>query len=136
LIGTTLVVPTGSLTLSSGSVTLTATATNSDICIGACLNPPVSTPQNNFQIQAGALTATAGSDISVDVAALTLGSFQNNGAHVNLTAGQSGSGNLFINGTLDVTGPPNLGAGSGNGGTVSLTSSSTTHFTIDPSATV
>src|SRR5262249_22465915 len=119
LIGATLrVTGVGPLELLAGRVAVTTTGT------GAFSSVMVGLGNGGLKIAAGDVSVSAGVDILVDTAALTLGNVLKNGPKVSFVAGTQTNGNLLVVGDLDVTGPviPGQDPNTGNGGTITLTS--------------
>lgn len=87
----------------------------------------------------GIVQLRSGGDLTVlDTSGITAGPQGNNGdgANVELNAGyNTTAGRLFITGTLDVSGGGADHTGTGNGGTLSLMSTSSTVFNMAPTAT-
>src|SRR5207249_3938502 len=85
-----------------------------------------------ISVAASKLDITAGRDVTLftTVDALDLRAFQGNGAALTVVAGTGGQGNILVHGSLFLNGENNGPTGSGNGGTVSLTTKSTDSFFI------
>ncbi|MDR3615253.1 MAG: hypothetical protein P4L53_16970 [Candidatus Obscuribacterales bacterium] len=118
----------------AGAVNVVATAAGSTLSIGPG-NGDINITGNAGATNTGLASPviiTSGGNLTVDPAGLNLLPAANgDGTTVVLTAGTSGTGNLLVTGNIDVS-----GAGTGNGGSVTLTSASATPFTVNQNATV
>lgn len=120
-----------------GTITITTYSSTSDLSIDNTAGSiSLSAQPGTSSFAAGGIVSIyAGRNLTVDPAFLVT---TNNGNEVTgpiltLAAGTSGSGNLYVDGNLNVS-PFSCSCGS-NGGTINLFSNSTTSFNVSASAT-
>lgn len=146
--GAALTVTGGALTLSAdgaqslstsrgGTVSITTFASTSDITVGSGSGNVIISAVSGIAslAQGGVVSITTGRNLTVNPNSLTVvnSGTEITGGILTLTAGAASTGNLFVNGSLDVS-PFSCSCGS-NGGTITLNSNSTTAFTVGAGAT-
>src|SRR5262249_39577059 len=115
-------VPGTPVVITSESIDISTTGASSDLGVGGAPGQMV--------LSGSKVSISAGRTLTVNMVALTLQfSLANNDApSVSLAAGAAGTGNLLITGSIDAGGPD--GSGTGNGGSITLSSASTQAFVV------
>ena len=146
LTGVSLAVISGPLTLNTsstgtvGSIGVTVTGAGSSLSVANAANSLIIQATGNQQSVCPTCTQqtvvlTAGQNVSVTTGSSTFNiaaaGTASNGPGIKLVAGQSGSGNLLVNGAINAS-----STGTGEGGAITLVMNSSTVFTVDGSASL